>query len=59
MKPLVSILIPCFNAQRWVGEAVDSALEQSDPATEVIVVDDGSPTAVLAYRLSTATGPFC
>jgi len=41
-KPQVSILIPCFNAERWLGIAIESALEQTGPAIEVIVVDDGS-----------------
>ena len=40
--PLVSILIPCFNAERWIKQAIESALEQSYPNTEVIVIDDGS-----------------
>jgi glycosyltransferase involved in cell wall biosynthesis len=39
---LVSILIPCFNAERWIGEAIESALAQTWPEKEVIVVDDGS-----------------
>lgn len=39
---LVSILIPCFNAQQWIGQAIDSALAQDWPHTEIIVVDDGS-----------------
>jgi glycosyltransferase involved in cell wall biosynthesis len=42
MKPLVSILIPCFNAARLVAQAIESALAQTGPAIEVIVVDDGS-----------------
>ena len=40
--PLVSIIIPCYNAERWVQEAVDSCLNQSYPKIEIIVVDDGS-----------------
>lgn len=39
---LVSILIPCFNARQWIGQAIDSALAQDWPHKEVIVVDDGS-----------------
>jgi glycosyltransferase involved in cell wall biosynthesis len=39
---LVSILIPCFNAERWIAQAIHSALAQSWPDTEVVVVDDGS-----------------
>ncbi|MEP6911874.1 MAG: glycosyltransferase family A protein [bacterium] len=39
---LVSILIPCHNAERWVGHAIESALAQTWHDKEVIVVDDGS-----------------
>ena len=42
MKPFVSILIPCFNSERWVAGAIESALAQTWPAKEVIVIDDGS-----------------
>jgi glycosyltransferase involved in cell wall biosynthesis len=38
----VSVLIPCFNAERWIGVAIASALEQTHEHVEVIVVDDGS-----------------
>ena len=40
--PLVSIIIPCFNAGRWLAETLESALAQTWPATEIIVVNDGS-----------------
>jgi GT2 family glycosyltransferase len=42
MKPRVTICIPCFNAERWIADAVRSALGQTWPEIEVIVVDDGS-----------------
>ena len=38
----VSIVIPCFDDGEYLGEAVASALAQTHPDTEVIVVDDGS-----------------
>lgn len=44
---LVSILIPCFNAERWVAQAIESALAQTSREKEVIVFDDGSTDASL------------
>lgn len=42
MSPKVSILIPCYNADRWIAQAIQSALDQTYPKKEVIVIDDGS-----------------
>jgi hypothetical protein len=41
-QPLVSILIPCYNSERWIGHAIESALGQTWPNKQVIVLDDGS-----------------
>lgn len=38
----VSIIIPCYNAEMWVTEAVQSCLKQTYSDIEIIVVDDGS-----------------
>jgi hypothetical protein len=38
----VSIAIPCYNAERWVAQAIESALAQTGIEPEVTVVDDGS-----------------
>ena len=40
--PLVSVVIPCFNGERFLAAAIDSALNQDYAPLEVIVVDDGS-----------------
>jgi glycosyltransferase involved in cell wall biosynthesis len=40
--PLVSILIPAYNAEAWISDTLRSAVEQSWPNKEIIVVDDGS-----------------
>jgi glycosyltransferase involved in cell wall biosynthesis len=42
MIPKVSILIPCYNAERWIAQAIESALNQTYVNKEVIVIDDGS-----------------
>lgn len=41
-SPLVSIVIPVFNGANYMRQAIDSALSQTYPAKEVIVVNDGS-----------------
>jgi len=48
MSNLVSILIPAYNAERWIGDTIRSCLAQSWPNVEVIVVDDGSRDGTLA-----------
>ncbi len=40
--PDVSVIIPYFNAQRWIGETVRSVLAQEGPTREMILIDDGS-----------------
>jgi glycosyltransferase involved in cell wall biosynthesis len=40
--PLVSILIPCYNAGPWLRAALDSAFGQTHPHVEVVLVNDGS-----------------
>ena len=39
---LVSVIIPCYNAEPFVAEAIESALSQTYGEIEVLVVDDGS-----------------
>ncbi len=43
MRPLVSILIPAYNSQKWIKSTIESALAQTWASVEIIIVDDGSP----------------
>src|ERR1051326_2220353 len=47
MPPLVSILIPAYNSEAWIADTIKSALAQTWPRTEIIVVDDGSKDQTL------------
>jgi glycosyltransferase involved in cell wall biosynthesis len=54
--PLVSVILPCFNAEATLERALTSVAEQDYPSIEVIAVDDGSSDRtpeILAAR----TGP--
>ena len=41
-EPLVSILIPAYNAQDWLADTIRSAIAQTWPRKEIVVIDDGS-----------------
>jgi len=38
----VAVIIPCYNAEKWVARAIQSVLDQGYPNLEAIVIDDGS-----------------
>jgi len=48
MSLLVSILIPAYNAEKWIADTLRSALSQTWPNKEIIVVDDGSTDRTLS-----------
>jgi len=46
--PVVSVIIPCYNAAPWLAQTLESALAQTWPKKEIILVDDGSTDDSLA-----------
>ena len=40
--PLISVIVPAYNAERWIGECIASVKTQTYPEIELIVIDDGS-----------------
>lgn len=51
MKRVSSItaIIPTYNRKNWLGEALDSVLQQTRPPEEIILVDDGSTDGTAAF----------
>lgn len=45
--PSISVVIPAYNAARWLDETLASILGQTAPADEIVLVDDGSTDATL------------
>lgn len=43
--PGISVLMPCYNASRWLPEAIESILAQTCTDFELLIIDDGSTDA--------------
>lgn len=56
MKPLVSIIIPVYNGERFMREAIDSALAQDYENKEIIVVNDGSTDGGVTEEIALSYG---
>lgn len=67
MYQSVSIVIPCYNVEAYVSEAIESALAQTYPIHKIVCVDDGSCDSTLTIlreyearypsKISVVTGP--
>ena len=44
---MTSIIIPCYNVERYVGRTIDSVIRQTNEDWEIIAVDDGSSDETL------------
>lgn len=42
-KPLISIIVPCYNVEQYIHKCVDTILDQTYDNLEIFLVDDGSP----------------
>jgi glycosyltransferase involved in cell wall biosynthesis len=56
VKPLVSILIPAYNAEEWLADTLRSATAQTWDRKEIIVVDDGSRDQTLTIARQFESG---
>ena len=42
MKKIISIIVPVYNAEKWIKKCIDSIIKQTYKDIEIILVDDGS-----------------
>jgi cellulose synthase/poly-beta-1,6-N-acetylglucosamine synthase-like glycosyltransferase len=57
--PVVTVIIPVFNAERFVAEALDSVRRQDYEPLDVLVVDDGSTRVPASLPRLAVSGPPC
>ena len=56
LQPLITVIIPVYNVEKYIGECVDSIRRQDFQDFECIFVDDGSPDDSIAVALEAAKG---
>ena len=42
-NPLVSIIVPVYNVEKYIDKCISSILQQTYPRIELLLIDDGSP----------------
>lgn len=55
-EPKISIVVPVYNGSNYLAEAIDSALAQTYPNVEIVVVDDGSTDGGATQRIAESYG---
>jgi hypothetical protein len=56
VSDLVSVLMPAYNAEKWIKQSIESALKQTWENKEIIIVDDGSRDRTLKIAKSFESG---
>src|SRR4051794_16564501 len=46
-EPSITVVVPAYNEEHYIGEALDAVFAQTSPPLEVIVIDDGSTDRTL------------
>ena len=48
-EPLITIIVPAYNAQEYISECIDSVLNQTYSQWELLIIDDGSTDQTPAF----------
>ena len=43
MNPLLSVIVPCYNVEKYIDKCISSIVNQTYTHLEIILIDDGSP----------------
>lgn len=57
-NPLISVLMPAYNAEKYIKEAIESILNQTFSNFEFIIIDDGSIDATEEIIKSFKDSPY-